>query len=158
MRILYWVLNRVFNRTIAEGIVNYTFSTICCLTHDAFCKPILYSNHRQARALKPKYVCEYEPSRLIGWLWPQCHLAHTPTTITVFKNKAIVTSQSSRISIYKTIYKQKCWWSPNRQKAPFRQAEHKPNVGPTKDDTCVMWKESDNKCTRCILKKSLLRS
>ena len=46
--------------------------------------------------------------------------------------------------------------SPNRQKSPNRQAEHKPNVRPSKDDSYAISKESaQNSRKSSILNKSL---
>ena len=45
--------------------------------------------------------------------------------------------------------------SPNRQKSPNRQAEHKPNVGPSKDDSYAISKESAQNSKSSILNKSL---
>ena len=44
--------------------------------------------------------------------------------------------------------------SPNRQKSPYRQAEHKLNARPPRDDLYVISKESVHNCKRSsILKK-----
>ena len=60
----------------------------------------------------------------------------------------------SCVTIYITIFWRKWNRSPNLQKAPYCQAEHKPNVGPPRNYICVIWKESDYKCrTSSILKK-----
>ena len=57
-------------------------------------------------------------------------------------------------SLYTRLF---CWWSPNRQKAPYRHAEHKPNADPSRDDLYIISKGSVDNCRkRCILKKSLL--
>ena len=59
--------------------------------------------------------------------------------------------------MYKTIFYRKCYVSPIRQKSPYRHADHKPNAEPPSEDTCEIWKESDQNCSVWkILKKSLL--
>ena len=78
--------------------------------------------------------------------------------ILCFAHAAIVTLPLiTYVTLYITIFWQKWYRSPNRQKSPKRQAKHKPNAEPSKDDSYIVWTGSVNICrSRCILKKSLL--
>ena len=85
------------------------------------------------------------------------HLTHLPLTPYSKQNHCDVT-----IDLF-LHYKQDHFLIKNvdgrqiAKKSPFRHADHKPNAGPPRDDTCVIWKESDQNCSVWkILKKSLL--
>ena len=62
-------------------------------------------------------------------------------------NKTIVTSQSMFcFTMYKTNFHQKCWWSPKRQKAPYRHQKHTPYAVPSRDDSYLIWTKSTKNC------------
>ena len=98
-------------------------------------------------------------------LSPQCCLAdcdlsflnltHLPST-SYSKTKSIWRHNWFFTHYIKDHFSGKLKMSPNHQKAPNRQVDHKTNEWSSRDDSCVISKESIHNCKRSsILKKSL---
>ena len=84
------------------------------------------------------------------------HLTHVGTTPYSKQRHCDITIKLSLHYIQDNFFLQKCWWSPYRQKSPYHQAEHKPNVKPPRNDSYQISKRSAHNCRRSsVLKKSL---